>query len=354
MLFKLTTVTTLVAFATGKRMNEIKKMEGHTVFNDFELPLPHTYVDPSALPDNFNWGDVNGVSYLTHSLNQHLPQYCGSCWCHGALSALSDRIKIARNGEGDDINLSIQFVLNCGKELAGSCYGGYHTGVYEFIKQTGYVPFDTCMPYMACSSDSTEGFCEHVDTSCSAVNTCRTCDTFAGMGGKCTEIDYFPNATVAEYGMIQNDIDATMAEIYTRGPVAATINAEPIVAYKGGIFVDDSFDQETNHIVSIVGWGTDPDTSKKFWIIRNSWGQYWGEMGYIRLEMGKNLLGIEGEIAWATLGSFTVDNFPCSEDGKNCNSNGGAHTYVDPSTNIAAVQRRLEAEPAKTKKQIRA
>jgi hypothetical protein len=49
-----------------------------------------------------------------------------------------------------------------------------------------------------------------VDTTCTPGNTCRTCDTFAGMGGACTEIDYFPNATVAEYGMI--DMDDTVVE----------------------------------------------------------------------------------------------------------------------------------------------
>jgi len=51
------------------------------------------------------------------------------------------------------------------------------------------------------------GFCSSVDTSCSAANTCRTCDTFAGMGGKCAEIDIFPNATVSEYGLIDFDED---------------------------------------------------------------------------------------------------------------------------------------------------
>ena len=54
---------------------------------------------------------------------------------------MADRIKIARNGEGDDINLSIQFVLNCGGAIAGSCYGGMHTGAYQFIKEKGYIPF---------------------------------------------------------------------------------------------------------------------------------------------------------------------------------------------------------------------
>jgi cathepsin X len=48
----------------------------------------------------------------------------------------------------------------------------------------------------------------------------------------------------------------------------ATINAEPIVDWKGGVFTDDSHSQSTNHIISIVGWGTDEDSGKKHWIIR--------------------------------------------------------------------------------------
>ena len=288
------------------------------------------------------------MSYLTPSLNQHLPQYCGSCWAHGSISALADRIKIARGGKGDDIELSIQFILNCGGEIAGSCHGGYHTGVYEMIQTMGYVPYLTCMPYLGCSAESTEGICPFIteQVTCEAQNICRTCDTFGGMGGKCTEIDFFPNATVAEYGMIDNDVDKIMTEIYTRGPVAATINAEPIVDYMGGVFSDTQYSQDTNHIVSIVGWGVDETTGKKHWIVRNSWGQYWGEMGFIRVEMGKNILGLEGEVAWATPGSWTEMNFPCAENGKNCN--GGKHLeakfYMDPSNDVQAVQRRLESD----------
>jgi cathepsin X len=257
-------------------LHHFSQIREDAVLNDYSSPLPHTYLGAEDLPDNFHWGNVNGVSYLTHSLNQHIPQYCGSCWAHGALSSLADRIKIARLGQGDDINLSIQYILNCGTEAAGSCHGGYHTQTYEFIKQVGYVPYDTCMPYMACSEESTEGFCPQLDTTCSAANTCRTCDTFAGMGGACTEIDYFPNATVVEYGMIdldENVVHAIQTELFVRGPVAATINAEPIVKYAGGIFTDDSHSQRTNHIVSIVGWGTDEDSGELFWFVRNSWGQ---------------------------------------------------------------------------------
>lgn len=325
----------------AERMSEIKIMEGHTVKESFTLPLPHEYIDPRDLPDEFTWGDYGGVSYLTHTLNQHIPQYCGSCWAHGALSSLADRIKISRKAKGPDINLSIQFILNCGGGVAGSCHGGYHAGVYQFIKDTGYVPFLTCMPYLACSSESTEGFCSKVDTTCSKVNTCRTCDTFAGMGGKCSEIDYFPNATIAEYGVIHRDVDKIKTEIYARGPVAATVNAIPIQNYKGGIFSDESHSTQADHIVAIVGWGLDEGTGAQYWIVRNSWGDYWGEMGFFRIKIGKNLLGIEDNIAWATPASWTTSNFPCSEDGKNCG--GGVETYVDPSFDIEAVHRRISA-----------
>jgi hypothetical protein len=71
-------------------------------------------------------------------------------------------------------------------------------------------------------------------------------------------------------------------------------------------------------------------------------------MGYMRIQAGKNLLGIEGEVAWATPGTFTVHNFPCSEDGSNCLidknkpfSPVGTHFYQDPSKNVAAVHERL-------------
>ena len=207
---------------------------------------------------------------------EHFAKYCGSCWAHGALSSLADRIKIARKGKGDEINLSIQYILNCGSDVAGSCHGGSHSGTYEFIKTVGYVPFDTCMPYIGCSAESSEGICKHVDTGCNAYNTCRTCDTFGGMGGKCIEIDSFPNATVAEYGSYSlfedNKVHKIKSEIFARGPVAAGVNALPLVNYKGGIVRDRNIlHKMINHVVSIVGWGKEGDS--EFWIVRNSWGK---------------------------------------------------------------------------------
>ncbi len=269
-----------------------------------------------------------------------------SCWAHGALSALADRIKIQRCGAGDEINLSVQHILNCGASVAGSCHGGSHSGVYDFIKNhAGYVAYDTCMPYIACSAESSEGFCSQVDTTCKASNICKTCDTFGGMGGECVGIDTFPNATVAEYGgygLFESDkVYKIKAEIFARGPVAAGVNALPLVDYKGGVVKDRKLLHKLiNHVVSIVGWGKEDDT--EYWIVRNSWGHYWGEMGYFRIETGYDSLGIEMSVKWATPGGWTEKNTPCFESGANCLPT-TTRAYVDPSSNLDLIKKRLKS-----------
>lgn len=151
---------------------------------------------PEVYPDEFSWCNKDGVNYCTMSRNQHIPQYCGSCWAHGAISALADRVKIARGAKGPDINPSIQHVLNCGN--AGSCYGGSDGSVYQWIYKNGGIGLETAQPYLACSHDSKEGFCPYVDTKCSAMNIARTCGSFSQEGGPCSGLSQYPNIAIAE------------------------------------------------------------------------------------------------------------------------------------------------------------
>jgi cathepsin X len=314
-----------VGLSTTKS-NEIVFMEGHTKRNNYNTKPLYMNEDYNfkSLPGEFNWNDLNGISYLTKALNQHVPQYCGSCWAHGALSSLADRIKILRlksnsSKVGSDINLSIQFILNCGSQVGGSCYGGSASGAYEFIKEVGFVPFDTCQPYIACSSDSKEGFCKNVDTSCNKINTCRTCSTFTENGGKCVSINRFPNASISEYGTMESffiNSDKMKVEIYERGPIACGINANEILNYTGEYLDVPRKSKEIDHIISIVGWVK--MGNNQYWVIRNSWGEYWGNMGYMYLKLGENQLGIESDCSWAVPGSWTENNKYCNEDGSNC------------------------------------
>lgn len=275
-----------------------------------------THTNDVELPQSFTWSNVNGVNYLTKNLNQHIPVYCGSCWAHGAISSLSDRIKIKRNASFPDINLSIQFILNC--KMGGSCNGGDHLATYKAIHDYGSIPFEDCMVYQACSSDSKEEACRNREEfECVAKNICRTCDTFSSHGGTCNPIMSYPNATIESYGSVKGS-DNMMREIYKNGPIACGINAEEILDYTGGVVDFPKKMKMINHIISIVGWGYDKNIDKQYWIIRNSWGSYWGEMGFLRLVLGENQLGIEKTCAFAIPGNWTLQNVPCYEDGSNC------------------------------------
>lgn len=84
-------------------INELVYLEGHKTHEDYSSPLPHTwegcpdyfvpqiittpydaiplcpllyfsYISAEDLPEEFSWNNVNGKSYLTHLLNQHIPQ----------------------------------------------------------------------------------------------------------------------------------------------------------------------------------------------------------------------------------------------------------------------------------------
>ena len=107
-------------------------------------------------------------------------------------------------------------------------------------------------------------------------------------------------------------------EIMNNGPIACGINALKIEDYHGGVLDVPNSLKIIDHVVSIVGWGYDEEIKKQYWIIRNSWGSYWGEMGFVRLVLGENQLGIERSCAWAIPDSWTETNVPCDENGKNC------------------------------------
>merc|ERR1712195_247896 len=83
----------------------------------------------------------NATNYLTNVWNQHIPQYCGSCWAHATTSVLSDRIKIARKAAWPDINISPQVLISCQANMDG-CHGGDNLAAIENCRN--------CNPGEAC------------------------------------------------------------------------------------------------------------------------------------------------------------------------------------------------------------
>ena len=58
-----------------------------------------------------------------------------------------------------------------------------------------------------------------------------------------------------------------------------------------------------------------------------------GEMGFFRIEAGKNFLGVEQNFAWATPKTWMGKTTDCH------------NVYIDPSLDVAAIRARLWSKP---------
>jgi cathepsin X len=94
------------------------------------------------------------------------------------------------------------------------------------------------------------------------------------------------------------------AEILARGPIACQVDCAPLWKWPRGTVCNktepDGAEWDFDHEISVAGWGVDAETGIEYWVVRNSWGTMLGDAGWHRLgPIGKSVLGIEEECAWA-------------------------------------------------------
>jgi len=133
---------------------------------------------------------------------------------------------------------------------------------------------------------------------CSAIQVCENCFPTNLTTPNCSAVATYKNWRVSDYGSVSGADDMKKA-IFANGPIACGIDATTkFEAYTGGIFSQTVLFPQVNHIISVLGWGVDTDGTE-YWIGRNSWGEFWGELGFFRIVMGKHNLDIESQCVWA-------------------------------------------------------
>jgi C1A family cysteine protease len=200
-------------------------------------------------PDEVNWVALGGV---TDVKNQGA---CGSCWAFSTTGAL-EGAKFTKTGEL--VVLSEQNLLDCDHKDLG-CNGGLMDNAFKFDEKSGGLCSEEDYPYEAKQGSV-----------CNPMN----CEDVPG-----TQVTTF-------YDVPPSDPDALMAAISMQ-PISIAIQADQFAFqfYKTGVLTDDSCGSrgQIDHGVLAAGYGTDPETNEPYWLVKNSWGETWGENGYIRM-----------------------------------------------------------------------
>eukprot|EP00828_Plagiopyla_frontata_P001710 TRINITY_DN0_c737_g1_i7.p1 TRINITY_DN0_c737_g1~~TRINITY_DN0_c737_g1_i7.p1 ORF type:complete len:213 (+),score=38.29 TRINITY_DN0_c737_g1_i7:22-639(+) len=189
-----------------------------------------------------------------------------------------------------DHALSVQVMINC--NAGGDCDGGDPLGVYQYAYQYG-IPHETCQQYTA-RNPAVE--------SCSAKQVCDTCKPpppmkSQGLGaGNCYAISNYTRYHVSEYGEVAG-IQNMKKEIYARGPISCGIDATPeLDKHRGWGIYSQPGAESIDHIISVLGWGN--ENGVDYWIVRNSWGTFWGYYDFFRIKMWEDNLMINTQCTY--------------------------------------------------------
>ena len=213
-------------------------------------------------PESWNWVDEGVFGPVKDQ------GYCGSCW---AFSTMGNIEALNAMKTKEYVALSEQQLVDCDTEYDQGCNGGLMEYAFAYLVEKGCMT-EKDYPYVGyddtCHYDESKVFLR--------IDSWLMLDT--------------------------QDENEIKEFLYTNGPLAIAINADPFQYYTGGIIDEDewSCDPEgLNHGVVLVGYGN--ESGVDYWIIRNSWGDYWGEDGYVRVARGKGVCGVNTYVTSAQL-----------------------------------------------------
>lgn len=204
-----------------------------------------------VVPDSWDWREQKKVQSIKDQ------GQCGSCWAFSTAGVVESAWAIA----GHDLPyLAEQELVDCDKADQG-CNGGDMEVAYQYVMKNGLV--------------SGKDY------------------KYTGSDGSCKASKYTMVAKISNWTAIADDADEIAKQCYENGPISIGINANRMQYYSGGIDNPSKSScnpKDLDHGVIIVGFGV--SSGKKFWIIRNSWGD-WGEKGYYRIVRGSDACGCE-------------------------------------------------------------
>ena len=103
---------------------------------------------------------------------------------------------------------------------------------------------------------------------------------------------------LSSYRRIPRDAISSLKEaVATIGPISVAMDARKLSQYREGIYDYAGCSPiKLDHGVLVVGYGT--ENGVDYWLVKNSWGENWGENGYFRIVQEDNLCGIATQASY--------------------------------------------------------
>ncbi|VAI35130.1 unnamed protein product [Triticum turgidum subsp. durum] len=117
---------------------------------------------------------------------------------------------------------------------------------------------------------------------------------YTGKDGTCKFEKSKVAASVQNFSVVAVDEEQIAANLVKYGPLAIGINAAYMQTYIGGVSCPYICGRHLDHGVLLVGYGASGFAPSRFkekpyWIIKNSWGENWGDKGYYKICRGSNV-----------------------------------------------------------------
>ncbi|TVT96652.1 hypothetical protein EJB05_58122, partial [Eragrostis curvula] len=114
-------------------------------------------------------------------------------------------------------------------------------------------------------------------------------------------------ATIRGFQYVPANNETALRLAVSQQPVSVALDgrSKEFKNYKSGIYGANGATCKVgvNHAMTVVGYGTD-EQGTKYWLMKNSWGKYWGEDGYVR--MARDVASDAGLCGLAVQASYPV------------------------------------------------
>merc|ERR1711970_128005 len=229
---------------------------------------------------DFDWVSQGAVSSVKDQGR------CGSCAAFSAVGSIESCFKIQSGSMNDD--LSEQHLLDCGYNHeyiddegswgADGCDGAWPQAYYDWIEKNGQLL-------------EMEDFYRYVSG-------------YNGENFQCNPRDdgFFSEMKMTGMWNKWYTNEQDMENVVQINPVSTSVQATTTwYDYAGGVLddpqcCDAAYDSECvynlNHAILVVGYGYDDYSGEYYWLIKNSWADWWGDQGFLKLKKGTGHCGV--------------------------------------------------------------